>query len=83
MVALKRLTPFFKVAITNSRGQFLIRGIAPGKYKVFAWDEVNPDAVLYDPEFMQPFDSMGKSIEISEQGKETVQLKLIRNTPGN
>lgn len=79
----RRMKPFFKVAVTNARGQFLIRGVAPGRYKVFAWDEVNPDAVLYDPEFMQPFDSMGKNIEISEQGKETVQLKLIRNTPGN
>ena len=28
-----------------------IRGIAPGSYKLYAWDKVDANAVMYDPEF--------------------------------
>ena len=74
-----RMTPFFKTIRTTGDGRFVIRGVAPGKYKLFAWDQVNSDAVLYDPEFLKRVDSNGKTVEIKENGKESVQLKLIAN----
>lgn len=68
----------FKMTTTDAQGHFRIRGIAPGSYKLFAWDDVNVSAVEYDPEFLKAFELMGQSVEISENAKEDVHLKLIR-----
>jgi len=52
--------------------------IAPGNYKLFAFDDVDPNRVLYDPEFLRPFDGDGQSIDISEGGNQSVHLKAIQ-----
>jgi uncharacterized protein (DUF2141 family) len=74
-----RSRPFFKTAATDPAGHFTIRGIAPGSYKVFAWDQVNANAVLYDPEFLRPYEGEGQGLEIRPGGKQTADLRLIVN----
>ncbi|HLY20780.1 MAG TPA: carboxypeptidase regulatory-like domain-containing protein [Bryobacteraceae bacterium] len=59
-------------------GHFRIQAIAPGTYKLFAFEDADPNQVMYDPDFLRPFESQGQSIEIAEGGKESVQLKIIR-----
>jgi hypothetical protein len=73
--------PLFKLAMTSPTGHFHMQGIAPGSYKLFAWEDADPNQVLYDPDFLRPFDSQGKSIEVSEGGKQSVPLSLIKQ-PG-
>lgn len=38
-----RTLPLERVARTNSRGQFTVRGLKPGRYRVFAINDVNRD----------------------------------------
>ena len=53
-----------------------MRGIAPGKYKVFSWKEVENNA-WEDTDFLKPFEDQGKEIAAEENGRITLQLKLI------
>jgi hypothetical protein len=52
-----------------------LRGIAPGKYKLFAWKDVEND-LWQDPDFLKPFEDQGKEITAEEKGRITIQLKL-------
>jgi uncharacterized protein (DUF2141 family) len=73
----RRNRTFFKSARTTPDGHFTVTGVAPGTYKLFAWDEVNVDAVLYDPDFLRPFETAGQSIQITESARQSANLKLI------
>jgi hypothetical protein len=74
-----RSRPFYKTVTTDSAGHFTIRGIAPGSYKLFAWDKVNANAVIYDPDFLRPYESLGEGIEVSSSDRKVIELKLIVN----
>jgi protocatechuate 3,4-dioxygenase beta subunit len=62
---------------TDSNGHFKMVGVAPGSYRLYAWEEVNLNAVLYDPDFLKPFESSGESVQISEGDRKSVSLKRI------
>lgn len=47
--------PFSRVARTDSRGHFSIKGIAPGKYKVYALKDLNEDYKYSSPAEMLAF----------------------------
>jgi hypothetical protein len=74
-----RSRPFHKTATTNAAGRFTISGIAPGGYKLFGWDNVNPNAVMFDPDFLQPYDSAAQKVEVVPNDKRSFDLKLIIN----
>ena len=42
-------SPFERISKTNDRGEFTIRGVAPGKYHLFALDDKNRDYVYDNP----------------------------------
>jgi hypothetical protein len=67
----------FKVASSDQYGQFSVRGIAPGKYKLFAWETVDEGA-YYDPEFLRPILDRGRSVEILPAARADAQVKVIR-----
>jgi hypothetical protein len=77
-------TQLFKMMGTDASGHFTITGIAPGDYKLFAWQEVEADAPQ-DPEFLKPYENQGQSLTIREGSREKTQLKLIQaeETPKN
>jgi hypothetical protein len=66
----------FKSATPDQYGHFVMKGIAPGDYKLFAWEEVESGAYL-DPEFLKRYEEKGKSVTMGENSKQTVQLQLI------
>ncbi len=73
----RRGLPFFyKSASTDQTGRFSLTGLAPGEYKLFAWQEVESGA-WQDPEFLRPVENKGESVSVKESGKESVQLKLL------
>jgi len=66
----------YKTANTDKLGQFELRGIPPGDYKLFAWE--NPDSVPYrDPDFLQVYDKSGEPVHVTEGGGYIAALKLI------
>src|SRR5262249_38271869 len=74
-----RSRPFHKRITADATGHFPIRGIAPGSYKLFAWDRVDPNAVIYDPDFLRPYEALGQAIEFGPGEKKVLELKVIAN----
>jgi len=66
----------FKTTATDTTGHFSITGIAPGEYKLFAWQQIE-DGAYQDPEFLKPYENQGQAITIREGSRETAQLKVI------
>ena len=70
----------FKIVTTDQNGHFTIKGIPPGVYKVFAWEELDQFA-YYDPEILRRYELQGKSVTVSESSKSTVHVKVIPAGP--
>jgi hypothetical protein len=69
--------PYHKRTVSDANGKFTIRGIAPGSYKIYAWDKVDVNAVMYDPDFLRPYEGAAQTIEVLPNDKKTTELKLI------
>ena len=65
-----------RFAFTNGEGKFEIQKLAPGDYKIFAWDNVEVGAPQ-DPEFRKPYEKQGREIRLSSNGRQTVDLTVI------
>lgn len=66
----------FKSTTTDQLGHFVLQGIPPGDYKVFAWENIDP-GTYGSSDFLQPFENLGESIHITEGSLLSVQLALI------
>lgn len=53
--------------------------MAPGSYRIYAWDTVNPNAVMYDPEFLRPYDGAAQLVEVASSDKKNLDVKLTLN----
>jgi len=73
--ARRKLFRLYKDSTTDQYGKFEMRGIAPGKYKLFAWRDVESDS-WQDPDFLKLYEDQGKEITAEERGRVTIQLKL-------
>jgi uncharacterized protein (DUF2141 family) len=68
----------FKTEGASQQGSFTIQGIAPGAYTLYAWEDVDANAVHYDPDFLRPYEALGQAVQISEGASEHVTVKLIK-----
>jgi hypothetical protein len=66
----------YKTAVADENGHFTIRGIAPGDYKVFAWEALEQFG-YFDSDFLRQFEQRGKFVQIAESLKETLEVKVI------
>jgi hypothetical protein len=57
-------------------GKFVFKGVPPGSYKLFAFDEMAPNAWL-DPDFLKPVEALGEPISVAEGDQATRQLVLV------
>lgn len=60
----------------DQTGHFTMKNVPPGKYRVYAWEEIESGAYI-DPDFTKPFESSASAITVNESGRETVTLKRI------
>jgi Carboxypeptidase regulatory-like domain len=72
----KRSERFFSAG-ADQQGRFQMKGMPPGSYKLFAWEDVEPDA-WFDPEFLRPIESRGEPVKIQSKGSASVKLHLIQ-----
>jgi protocatechuate 3,4-dioxygenase beta subunit len=63
-------------AFTDANGNFTVTGLAPGDYKAFAFEAIDLSSIQA-PEYRQPFESMGTSVTVHPNGRETVDMKVI------
>jgi hypothetical protein len=57
-------------------GTFHLKGIAPGKYKVLAWEDLEPGA-FRDPDFVKPFAERAPSLALEENGHSKLTVKVV------
>jgi hypothetical protein len=69
----------YKQTTTDQYGAFKLRGIAPGTYKLFAWDGTQ-DVAYQDPEFLKGIDGYGTEVHIDENAGAALKLKAISIT---
>jgi hypothetical protein len=62
---------------SGANGKFEFRGVAPGNYSLFSWDNVE-EHEWDDPEFLKPFRSKAFSVRVAEGDSKTADLAVIR-----
>ena len=65
-----------KAANTDQNGAFDLKGLAPGEYKTFAWED-RGDGVISDPDFRKTFESKSTTVKLSEKSRENIEPVLI------
>jgi hypothetical protein len=66
----------YRRVTTDSEGRFRIVSVPPGRYTVYAFDEVSFDAV-YNPEFLNRYAGRGSEVVVAENQDRTVNLRFI------
>jgi hypothetical protein len=67
----------YKTAITDRNGHYSIRGIAPGDYRLYAWDRLESYR-YFDPDFVRAFEMEGTIVHVSDTTPITANVTLIR-----
>lgn len=63
-------------AVAATGGKFALRDIAPGDYRLFAFDDAERGAPL-DPDFRKPFEGRATAIHVEASGKQTIRVKAM------
>lgn len=66
----------YKSTTTDQNGHFVLQGLAPGDYKVFAFEKIESGAYT-SPEFLQAYEKLGESVHITEGSRNSAQVDLI------
>lgn len=66
----------FREAKTDKSGHFTIRGIIPGKYKIFVWDDIDVGE-SNDPAFLRTYESQGVSVQIDSNDRKSVDVQIL------
>ncbi|MGE5570722.1 MAG: carboxypeptidase regulatory-like domain-containing protein [Rhodospirillales bacterium] len=67
----------FRSTFADDSGNFVLRGIPPGNYRLLAWEDVEYGAWL-DPDFLRGFERSGEALSISERSRHKPQIKVIQ-----
>ena len=73
---------YYKTTTTDQNGGFTLRGIPPGDYKLFAWEEIERGA-YQDSAFLRRYEEQGELVEVEEGSRLSVRLKIIPSESGN
>jgi hypothetical protein len=66
----------YKTVTTDQLGRFTLRGVAPGDFKLFAWESLEPNS-YFDPDVVRRAEPSGKSVKVSESSKLSIGLAVI------
>ena len=67
---------FYALAIADDSGHFEFKGVTPGRYKVYAFEELDPSA-YEDPGFLKPFETLSEAFDAAEGARVGRQTQLI------
>ena len=66
----------YRTAITGTDGSFAIRGIAPGNYRAFGWDDLEPNAYL-NADYIRSYQDLGTLVRVEPNQSSSLSLRLI------
>jgi protocatechuate 3,4-dioxygenase beta subunit len=65
----------FRTTTTDQHGRFEFSAIAPGDYKVFAWEDVEP-GLWHHPEFLKHYDKQGEKVALEARSRTVIGVSL-------
>jgi Carboxypeptidase regulatory-like domain len=66
----------YKTATSDQSGQVIFTGVAPGDYKVIAWEDV-PQGAYLNSDFVAPYEDRAQSVHVDRTSSASVQTKVI------
>ncbi|HET9132297.1 MAG TPA: carboxypeptidase-like regulatory domain-containing protein, partial [Terriglobia bacterium] len=69
-------TDMHRTILTDASGHFQFRGLPPGDYKIFAWEDADKDAIM-DLDFVRGYEEKGTRLEIADGEKKSIELNVI------
>ena len=66
----------YQVTNPDSAGHFRFTGVAPGQYKIFAWESV-PVNAWENAEFMAPCEGLGRPVSVAGADVANITVDLI------
>ena len=72
----RRRGDLYKYVSTDDEGRFQLTGLAPGDYKLFAFERVEEGA-WQDPEFIRLFEERGTPVRVEQGRRSTVEIRII------
>ncbi len=71
----RKLPDHFGVGATDQHGRFTLRGLAPGSYTLYAWQDIK-EGVYRDADFLKSQEANGTAVKVEEGSHQQVELKL-------
>jgi hypothetical protein len=71
----RKLPDRFVTGATDQHGRFTIRGLAPGSYRLYAWQDME-EGVWRDPDFLKSQEANGTALKVEEGSRQQIELKL-------
>jgi hypothetical protein len=68
---------FFDRTVINAKGEFEFDGIAPGEYKIFAFERL-PDSAERNVQFLAQYETLGTVAQVSSSSALDVRVRLLR-----
>lgn len=73
---LRRWAELYQPVNTDQNGQFTIRGLRPGDYGVYAWQDIESYAFL-DPDAMRAYENRGLPLKAEGKGRYAIVLHVL------
>jgi len=71
----RKLSDRFGIGSTDQHGHFTIRGLAPGSYTLYAWQDLE-EGLWRDAGFLKSQEANGTAMKVEEGAHQQVELKL-------
>jgi protocatechuate 3,4-dioxygenase beta subunit len=68
---------YYAVAAADDAGHFELKSVTPGRYKLYAFEELEPGS-YEDPGFLKPFEKLSEAFDVAEGGHVSRQVPLIQ-----
>jgi hypothetical protein len=73
---LRRRWDLYKSTTTDQFGNFTLRTVAPGDYRIFAWEDAD-DNIWTMPEFLREDEGRGKPVRVGTSANERLEVLVI------
>jgi hypothetical protein len=66
----------YRTAPTDQSGQFNLDSLRPGKYRIYAWEELEP-GLQFEPEILRAVESRGTAVTVAESATQQLTATQI------
>lgn len=68
---------FTRDTVTDQSGHFEMKNVAPGEYKLFAWDDIE-EGTWFDPDVLKDYEARGERVTVKLKDSQTLKLRVLQ-----